>query len=218
MRLRDAAHRTFYERTLPGSSGRISTDNFIGVPRLYSHARDKKLSSTHAIGKCVFKLRGSLTNDERQALDAARRAFLASVEPRRRPSGEPVSTPQILPTDRVTRGGGKRSRDDDAPTDQLITPASQTLFTVTHLAPHDANERQPVETSCARSGQRAAKDRGPNSHAGSTWFIRPRVSVFARRNLTILAARCETSLVVSYMTSSKWSTRRRDGPSRMLPH
>ena len=38
----------------------------------------KKLSSTHAIGKCVFKLRGSLTNDERQALDAARRAFLAS--------------------------------------------------------------------------------------------------------------------------------------------
>ena len=45
---------------------------------------------------------------------------MASVEPRRRPSGEPVSTPQILPTDRVTRGGGKRSRDDDVPTDQLI--------------------------------------------------------------------------------------------------
>ena len=48
----------------------------------------KKLSSTHAIGKCVFKLRGSLTNDERQALDAARRAFwrLSSLE-----GGRPVN-------------------------------------------------------------------------------------------------------------------------------
>ena len=152
----------------------------------------KKLSSTHAIGKCVFKLRGSLTNDERQALDAARRAFLASVEPRRRPSGEPVSTPQILPTDRVTRGGGKRSRDDDAPTDQLIAPASQTLFTVTHLAPHDANERQPVETSVLarvneqrRTAVRIVMQDRPGLLGHMSRF-------FARRNLTILAARCET--------------------------
>ena len=92
----------------------------------------------------------------------------------------------------MTSGGGKRSRDDDAPTDQLIAPASQTLFTVTHLAPHDANERQPVETSVLarvneqrRTAVRIVMQDRPGLLGHMSRF-------FARRNLTILAARCET--------------------------
>lgn len=41
----------------------------------------KKLSATHAIGKCCFKKSGSLDGDERSSLDGARRAFLRSVDP-----------------------------------------------------------------------------------------------------------------------------------------
>lgn len=60
----------------------------------------KKLSATHAIGKCCFKKRGELLASERGELDEARRAFLASVEPRRRPSGsggQPATMPVGAP-------------------------------------------------------------------------------------------------------------------------
>jgi len=151
----------------------------------------KKLSSTHAIGKCCFKLRGALSLEEKQALDAARGSFLVSVEPRRRPGGEPAPAPSHVPTDRVTRGGGKRERPNEDDLD-VLTPTSQTLFTVTHLAPHDLAARQGVETSVLarvneqrRTAVRVVMQDRPGLLGHMSRF-------FARRNLTILAARCET--------------------------
>lgn len=46
----------------------------------------KKLSATHAIGKCCFKKKGELSAKERVNLEAARHAFLASVEKREQQS------------------------------------------------------------------------------------------------------------------------------------
>ena len=78
----------FTSGRLPGLMGGESLRSSLSECLMCTPMRvTKKLSSTHAIGKCCFKKQGSLSPLERAELDESRRAFLQSVEQRPGPGG-----------------------------------------------------------------------------------------------------------------------------------
>ena len=73
----------FTSGRLPGCAGGESLRTTLSECLTCTPMRiTKKLSSTHAIGKCCFKKKGELTAKERVELEASRARFIASVEKR----------------------------------------------------------------------------------------------------------------------------------------
>jgi len=113
----------FTSGRLPGCSGGESLRTTLSECLMCTPMRiTKKLSATHAIGKCCFKKKGELSAKERVKLEEARRAFIASVD--KRPTTDGINHRGSSPTKKRSR----TSSDDWFNNDALIDPSDSKWF------------------------------------------------------------------------------------------
>lgn len=143
----------FTSGRLPGCSGGESLRTTLSECLMCTPMRiTKKLSATHAIGKCCFKKKGELKAKERVDLEAARHAFLASVE-KRGGSGSVAEAPgrkrtrlaaddswdlgeaSSWPSDLGEGGGAVKGADDAAMKDEWLTSPHAVSGSAEPLAP-----------------------------------------------------------------------------------
>ena len=194
----------FTSGSLPGLLGGESLRSTLSECLMCTPMRvTKKLSSTHAIGKCCFKKKGDLGPGDRAALDAARLAFLASVEKPGRPAAAPPGE-----SGRVTRGTSgaiqrKRSRDLDGDDGEpgwleslaggswLAEPEVETPAALPGL-PRAHEESGAVETSVLAHVTDEGRTAVRIVVADRPGLLGEMSRFFQRKNLSVVGCRCET--------------------------
>lgn len=193
----------FTSGSLPGLLGGESLRSTLSECLMCTPMRvTKKLSSTHAIGKCCFKKKGDLGPGDRAALDAARLAFLASVEKPGRPAAAHPGE-----SGRVTRGTSgaiqrKRSRDlegDDGEPGWLESLAGGSWLAEPEVVeaalpglPKAHEESGAVETSVLAHVTDEGRTAVRIVVADRPGLLGEMSRFFQRKNLSVIGCRCET--------------------------
>lgn len=172
----------FTSGRLPGCSGGESLRTTLSECLMCTPMRiTKKLSATHAIGKCCFKKKGELNAKERVDLEAARAAFVASVERK----DQSVSSTNGAPR--------KRVRTDDDELLELGDWLDDPLQEESWASPHDATHApEPVPPSVSARLTRSGKTAVRVVVADRPGLIGEISAAFKRKGLSIVGCVAET--------------------------
>jgi len=151
----------FTSGRLPGCAGGESLRTTLSECLMCTPMRiTKKLSATHAIGKCCFKKKGELNAKERVELEASRAAFIASVDKRHQGGGGGAASSS-------SHGMSSSSSSSHPASSSSTTTTNATPLFLSPGAGPGAGAQNPQQGGQGESQQEAHGD-GPTTNKGTT--------------------------------------------------